>query len=298
VSWLKESKSYIEDQLVTYGAVLFRDFPLKEIAEFEQIVVEMAGEPMEYRERSSPRTQVGNRIYTSTDYPASQSIFPHNEHSYSQSFPLKLFFYCRQPASEGGETPLVDTRNVFRRIEPRIRERFKDKKWMYVRNYNRGAGLSWQTVFQTDNRNVVEQYCREVGIECRWKGDGYLETRQVRPAMARHPRSGEMVWFNHLTFFNFSTLGKELMEAMLDGFSEVDLPNNTYYGDGESIEPEILDHLRQAYQQEMVSIPWQQSDLLVLDNMLVAHARQPFKGPREVLFAMAEPWSWKSLSLE
>lgn len=298
VSWLKENKSYLEDQLVTYGAVIFRDFPIKEIAEFEEIVIVIAGEPMEYRERSSPRTQLGKGIYTSTDYPSSQSIFPHNEHSYSQIFPLKLFFYCRQPGTEGGETPLVDIRNVYQRIDHQIRERFKHRKWMYVRNYNQGVGLPWQTVFQTTNQNVVEQYCRDVGIEYQWKDDGCLKTRQVRPAMARHPRSREMVWFNHLTFFNFLTLGKELREAMSDGFSEEELPNHTYYGDGESIEQEVLDHIREAYQKEMVFFSWQENDLLVLDNMLVAHARQPFKGPREVLFAMAEPWSWKDLSWE
>jgi alpha-ketoglutarate-dependent taurine dioxygenase len=298
ISWLGENKAYIEGQLLIYGAVLFRDFAITKVSEFEHLVNAMAGEPMEYRERSSPRTRVGDRVYTSTDYPASQSIFPHNEHSYSQVFPLKLFFYCHRQATLGGETPLVDTRKVFQRIEARIRERFKDRKWMYVRNYNQGVGLPWQTVFQTNDPNDVERYCREVGIECQWKENGLLRTRQVRSAMARHPRSGEMVWFNHLTFFNFSTLDRELKEAMSNGFSESELPNNTYYGDGEPIEPEVLDHIRLAYQEEMVTIPWKENDLLVLDNMLVAHARRPFEGPRKVLFAMAEPWSWENLSSE
>jgi hypothetical protein len=63
---------------------------------------------------------------------------------------------------------------------------------------------------------------------------------------------------------------------------------NTYYGDGSPIEPKVLDQLRAAYNAETVSFPWQKGDLLMLDNMLVAHGRSPFVGPRQILVGMAE----------
>jgi alpha-ketoglutarate-dependent taurine dioxygenase len=109
----------------------------------------------------------------------------------------------------------------------------------------------------------------------------------VRPAVARHPRSGESVWFNHATFFHISTLAPTLREGLCADFAEEDLPNNTYYGDGAPIEPEVLDILREAYLEEMVPIQWQKGDLLIIDNLLTAHARAPFVGPRKVLVAMA-----------
>jgi hypothetical protein len=31
-------------------------------------------------------------------------------------------------------------------------------------------------------------------------------------------------------------------------------------------------------------------DILMVDNMLVAHGREPFSGPRKILVAMAEPF--------
>lgn len=37
-----------------------------------------------------------------------------------------------------------------------------------------------------------------------------------------------------------------------------------------------------------VVFPWQTGDVLMLDNMLTAHAREPFQGPRKVVVAMAE----------
>jgi alpha-ketoglutarate-dependent taurine dioxygenase len=39
----------------------------------------------------------------------------------------------------------------------------------------------------------------------------------------------------------------------------------------------------------MVELPWRQGDILLIDNMLTAHARNPFTGPRKVVVAMADP---------
>jgi alpha-ketoglutarate-dependent taurine dioxygenase len=50
-----------------------------------------------------------------------------------------------------------------------------------------------------------------------------------------------------------------------------------------------VEQIRQAYRQETVAFPWQKGDLLMLDNMLVAHGRNPFSGERKVIVSMAEP---------
>jgi alpha-ketoglutarate-dependent taurine dioxygenase len=291
-AWAPGNRDFIKTCLLKRGGILFRNFNISSPEIFEQFVIACSAELLQYRERSSPRTQINNNIYTSTDYPPEQSIFLHNENSYQRSWPLKIFFFCMTAPTQGGETPIADCRKVFDRIDQKIRRRFSEKGWMLVRNFGDGLSLTWQSVFQTEDKSAVDAYCRDAGIEAEWRGDR-LRTRQARQAVTRHPMTGEMVWFNHAAFFHVSTLEPSTREVLLAGLEEEDLPNNTYYGDGSPIEPSVLDEIREAYRTETVSFAWQEGDILMLDNMLVAHGRNPYSGPRKILVAMAEPFKTK-----
>ncbi len=290
-TWAEACRPEIERQLIQHGAILFRGFDVGGVPAFDACVQAISGGAVSYMFRASPRTQVDTRfnVYTSTDYPAPERIFPHNEHSYSPVFPRELFFYCEIAAQSGGETPLGSTRTVLSRIFPEVRARFARDKIMYVRNYGDGMGLAWETVFQTSDRSEVEAYCRSVGIQPEWKPDGRLRTRQIGPAIVKHPTTREALWFNHATFFNALTLPESAREHLLKEFSEQDLPQNTFYGNGDSIEPEVIAHLQDVYRSAMREFSWQVGDVVFLDNMLTLHARNAFTGPRRVLTAMAKP---------
>lgn len=297
IAWARQSRAFLDSHLLRHGGILLRGFEIGSPERFEELITAVSGEALEYRERSSPRSAVAGHIYTSTDYPADQPIFLHNENSYAHTWPLRIFFCCQTAPRQGGETPLADVRGVFRRIQPEVRRRFAERGGvLYVRNFSEVAGLPWPTVFQTDDRTAVEEYCRKTGYDFEWVGESGLRTRRRGPAVLRHPVTGEDVWFNHATFFHPSTLPPALRDGLLELFAEEDLPNCTYYGDGTPFEPEVLDELRRAYAEETVSFPWQEGDVLMLDNMLVAHARAPFSGPRKVLVGMAAPIQAASLT--
>lgn len=291
IAWAASQRDFIEASLFEHGGVLFRNFGVKTASQLEQFVKAVSSDLLEYRERSSPRSKVAGNVYTSTEHPASQAIFLHNENSYQNTWPLKIFFFCETAPEEGGETPIADVRKVFARISPETRERFMRKGWMYVRNFGDGFGLPWTTVFQTTDKAAVEQYCHENGIEVVWKDGDRLRTMAVRPAIAKHPRTGEMSWFNHATFFHVSTLEPSIRDLLIEEFAADELPTNTAYGDGSQIELDVLAEMRQAYQEETVTFSWQRGDILLLDNMLVAHGRAPYSGARKILVGMSEPCS-------
>lgn len=289
VSWAQTTRGWLRERLHEHGALLFRGFSGVSQETFERFVAAVSGDALPYVERSSPRTAVGGgNVYTSTEQPPDQTIFLHNEHSYSLSWPMRLFFYCATAPAEGGATPLADTRKIYARLSERTREIFDARRYAYVRRNRPGMGLDWTEVYQTDDRAVVETYCRDNDIAFDWQADGSLTTSQVRPLVRTHPATQEPVWFNHMLFFNVSTLDDATRSA-LSAADKTDLPNNTYYADGEEIEPEILAEVRAAYEAEQVRFAWQEGDILMIDNMLVSHAREAFTPPRRILVAMTEP---------
>ena len=248
------------------------------------------GDPLlSYEFGSTPRSNVTKGVYTSTEYPAHQSIPLHNEQAYTREWPMKIWFHCVTASPEGGETPIADSRAVYRRIPARIRELF-EPGILYVRNFGE-MDVPWQKVFNTESRAEVEAFCRHARMDWEWKEDDGLRTRQLCQAMESHPVTGEMVWFNQAHLFHISAREPEEREVLEEVYGIENLPRNTFFADGSTIGDDIFAEVRAALDAETVSFPWEQGDVLMLDNMLVAHARSPFKGPRKVIVAMAEPRS-------
>jgi len=286
--WLASSANWVRGQLAEHGAILLRGFSGVSSNELPAIAKVLSGGLYEYTFRASPRTEVSPKVYTSTDYPRELSIFPHNEHAFAPVVPGTLYFLCEQPATMGGATPIGNCRQLLRSIDPEVVEAFRRRGVLYVRNYASSIGLSWQTVFQTESRREVDAFCEVNGLGHRWDDEGGLQTRFMAPAIVKHLTAGE-IWFNHATFHNLASLDPDVVHGLLTGARGNQLPNNTYYGDGEPIDSKTVAHLREAYLKTLVRFDWQRSDLLVLDNLLCCHGRDPFEGQRRVVVGMSNP---------
>lgn len=299
--WAAENKDRLNEALWQHKALLFRGFNVRSPETFEEFVLAASDSGLlEYKDRTTPRHSEGgksDRIYISTIYPSEQRIHQHNEGTYWTRWARKIFFCCLIAPVTGGATPLTDTIRVFTGIDPEIRQRFIDKKWMLIRNYNDGFGLPWQEVFQTESREEVEAYCDSHTIRYEWKGGDRLRTYSVRPAVYTLPNSDEMVWFNHAAFYHYTSLDPAVREALMSEFSQEELPYNTFYGDGTPIAPEDIEHIRDVYERETVAFPWQPSDVTMVDNMAVAHGREPYQGDRKVIVGMTEPVEMEAVSV-
>ena len=291
IDWIASNREELSANLLKHGGILFRGFGIESADQFEEVIGTLSGRLLDYTYRSTPRTVVSGKIYTSTEYPPHQAIPLHNENSYTHDWPMKIWFFSRICATTGGETPIADSRRVYQRIPREVRERFEREGVMYVRNYGSGFDLPWQEVFQTSERGKVENFCRSAGMQFEWLPNDRLRTRQVCQAVAAHPVTGEMAWFNQAHLFHVSRLPEQVRDAMLTIFAEEDLPRNVYFGDGAKMDSADLDLICEAYEQEKIVFPWEQGDVLLLDNMLTAHARNPFTGERQVVVGMAEPHS-------
>lgn len=286
-TWAESNREFIDSRLLAHGAVLFRGFAVDSVPEFERFAAVLCPELFgEYGDL--PRDEVSGKVYSSTPYPADQPILFHNESSHLNRWPMKIWFSCVIPARSGGETPIVDCRQVYEQLDPAVRERFREKKLMYVRNYVEGLDVSWSNFFQTDDRGKVEAYCRNAGVDLEWKDGNGLKTRQIAPAVVRHPQTGEMVFFNQIQLHHASCLEPAVRESLLSLMGPEDLPRNVFYGDGTPIEDSVVSEIRALYDGIAVKFLWKAGDILMVNNMLVAHSRSPFEGPRKIVVAMGE----------
>jgi alpha-ketoglutarate-dependent taurine dioxygenase len=287
-AWLAGRRDEMSELCRASGAILFRSFAVEDPADFGSVMRAMSDDVLTYSERSSPRSEIADRIYTSTDHPADQPIVVHNEQSYTLSWPLRIVFYCDRPPSRGGRTPLADSRRLLAMLRPQTVAKFDRLGILYVRNYLPGIGLTWQDAFQTENRTKVGEFCRAARIEAEWVSDSHLRTRQIRPAVRTHPVSGERTWFNHALFFHVTSLPGEVQAGLRASLTDDELPANTYYGDGSPMESDVLAELRDCYQHLTVAFNWRRGDVLQVENMLVAHGRESYEGTRRILTAMAD----------
>lgn len=287
-AWVSTNATWIEQQLCSHGAILFRGFGVSTAEGLERFAAALSGDLPDFAEESSPRHRLHGAVFSSTDYPERYPIQMHNEYSYASEWPMKLLFGCIQPALKQGGTPVASTRAILRRLRPSTRAAFQERGIMYVRNYRRGVGVSWRQAFGTDDRAEVAQYCARRGLQAEWLPDDGLRTRQTGAAIVRHPRTREEVWFNHGFFFNVRSLEPvELREALIEQGEDA-LSTQTYFGTGEAIPPDVIDELREAFAREKVCPVWQRGDVLVIDNMLASHGREPYKGPRKIAVVMTE----------
>lgn len=289
-AWARGHRDTLETLLRSTKAVLFRGFRIRDARRFAEVTAAVC-EPMEYVYRSTPRTDLGGRIYTATEYPAHQVIPVHCENTYQADWPMRVLFMCEQPARTGGETPLADVARATAALSPIVKEVFQRKRLMYVRNYRPGLDLPWPVVFQTHDKCDVEEYCRAHGIEWEWLGEEHLRTRQVCEAMVEHPDTGQLLWINQAHLFHVSSLLPKVRRALESFCAHDELPRNALHGDGSPIDETHLEHVREVFAQYTMTFPWTQGDLLVVDNMALAHGRNSFEGQRRILVAMGDAYS-------
>jgi len=288
IDYLRGRKRELFTALHHYGAILLRGFSITTAREFQNAVEVFVPKLANYQGGDSPRLAVTEKIYTSTSYPAALPIALHNEMSYTREYPSLVAFYCEQPPESDGETPLADCRRVLHALPKALVEKLARKRLRYVQNLaaHAGIGKSWPHTFETSDRARVEAILRARGAELEWRANGALRIVEVVDPIVTHPRTGERVFFSQAHMWHVSSLDAKTRRALLKLTSEDDLYHHCTFGDGSPISDEDLAEMRRALDAAKIQFAWHKHDLLLVDNILVAHARNPFQGERRVLVAM------------
>ena len=293
--WAVEHRDALRASVAEHGSLLVRGLGLRDVAGIEAVFRRLAG-LMTEREAYAPRKSYSQDVYSSTKWPPNQTMCMHNELSYRLEFPGLMLFACLTAPADGGATPVADSPGVLRVLPAELIEHFERVGWMLVRNYNSDIGASIAASFGIDERGAVESYCRANAIKFEWQPDGGLRTWQRRSAVVNHPLTGQKCWFNQIAFLSKWTMDPEVREYLEEIYGEDGLPFNTRFGDGDTIGEDVVQLINEAYETSTAREQWQDGDLLLVDNVRTVHGREPFKGSREVVVAMADAVNLASCS--
>ncbi len=268
-------------------ALVFRGFQIP-AGQLEAVMNLLLPSRLAYVHGNSPRSKVGDNVYTSTEYPPEFTISMHNELSYAARWPARLLFFCEAAAAAGGATPVLDGARWLESLDQEVRDGFAQGV-RYIQNLHDGYGLgkSWQDTFETADRDEVEAYLAASAASWQWKRDG-LRVSQIRPATTRHPVTGAEVWFNQSDQWHIAALGDETAVALAQILPEEDLPQSVRFADGSPIPAGYVTQVRDRGLEAAADVSWHPGDLLLIDNVLVAHGRRPFTGRRRVLVGMSD----------
>jgi hypothetical protein len=212
----------------------------------------------------------------------------HHEGSYAAEVPGLILFGCLTAPAKGGKTEIADSQRVLQALPPKLVAPFERDGWLLTRMYHE-VGVPWTEAFGTEDRAQVDAYCAVAGLDREWLTGGRLRTRQRRAAVVPHPGTGTPGWFNQIAFLNELTLDPVILGYLVDLYGPSGLPFNTAYGDGAPISRDTVETINEVYRQASVGEPWQDGDVLIVDNIRMAHNREPYEGNREIVVIFGEP---------
>ena len=232
LEWTKANPSWIGKQLYKHGAILFRHFEIKSSDEFESLSKALAPDLQQDFLRSTPRSKFNGSsvVFTASDDPPWVVIPAHCERCWIDNPPKMIMFFAQEPnQGAGGETPLIDFRQVWTDMNVEVKNRLLAKGIKYIRHFydktdeifiDRIRRMSWPipTAWQdmfggSDDPELVALKAKELKFDVTWlsgtAGKGILEATSIMPAICNHPVTGDEVWHNHLALLHVSSHEQE-----------------------------------------------------------------------------------------
>jgi hypothetical protein len=279
-AWEDEAR----EALASHGAVLLRG-PIQREDAVEVAMEIIDDELLDDAFWSTPRSKVGGKTLTATEYPSPRTIQLHSEMAYMKTWPRYVAFHSLVVADEGGETTVCDVDQVSATLGDRLLP-FAEKGVMYRRTFQRGVDIPWQTAFQTDDKADVQEVADRNGMSVEWlSGDALVTTHTAQGTLKAE--DGRPVYFSQAHLFHESALDPATRDQIVEAFGRDRLPRQAFYGDGSAISDADAQAVRDAFEAHQTGMKWRAGDILILDNFRYAHGRMPFKGSRRLHVAMA-----------
>ncbi len=314
---LSESYDWFNQQLDTYGAILFRGFEIEDAKQFQK-VLELLNVQLEsfYHFGSAHRVRITDKVFTSSEAPPDKIIAPHNELNMVPVRPGVLAFFCQVQPDLYGETPIINTEKLFYSLSPSLQHKistFPQRFVRYVPNH------LLETVFEGLSQQEISQLLQEQGFDFQWEKDGSVSFECSYIPLFSHPRTNRLCfclsivdclvsreWYQKLGqryslgqkfYYNWLPAklykgfqqGSTTAATVVDGSQKRTSTLNTYFVNGDNQYATMTEaeakELGKAEWNNAAIFQWKQGDILVIDNLQVAHSRLNTTLKRKILTA-------------
>lgn len=299
IDWIEASRATLDNLLLDYGALVLRGFAFETAEDFNRFTALYEPYSGGYVAGASPRSTVVGNVMEATRLDARFLIWLHQEMSYLPNWPTRIAFFGRQVPEQGGATIIGDMREFTQRLPEEVRALMEKHGVRGVRNYaplGNGAHVArhvddkgWEDGFGTADRAEVEDICAAMGIEPIWNDNGSLTVVTVTDAFTTHPVTGERFYRSNLhtngrTYTHFGDNGGN---ADWDEARKHQAHHTGYtLGNGEPLTAEQATQMEDTVDSLIQRWQWRNGDIMLVDNLQVAHGREPFVGDRETLVAL------------
>lgn len=284
-----------------YGAVLFRGFPIGPRVDdvLAQLDDRFSNDSVGSQ---SLRKKLSSRTATSTAAPTFFYIPQHCEWNYNGRFPNRIAFFCDTPPEHDGSTVIANNREVTRQLPRAIVDKLAGD---YVYEFSFTSEYSVSDIldyFGANNMTDARARMRELGF---FMPD---QTRQLirahRSCFIRHPETLEPLLAMPLEFMHrrvfrngaasirlskknrLPHFAKLMLAELMERFGKRLLSSRITLPSGRRLSRREYQTYLNILNSNKVYFRWQQNDLLVIDNYLATHGKQPHTGERKIVISL------------
>ncbi|KAI5860641.1 Clavaminate synthase-like protein [Durotheca rogersii] len=294
---LQSRGGILTKKLALHGTLLFRGLPIHNADDFSRFAHAFGYKPHEIIGIVVDRPVLAPNVAPANEAPKSVLIYNHNESPQVPHAPEYIFFYGHSVPEKGGETPISSSLELFRRAQQEIPDfvsQLAEKgilsKVTYKVDKQYEGGSTLKQAFGKEIRDGDDEATRRAKIEAQiarygrgehttweWTDDGIVLTHRL-PAIRTQPGTGLPTLFTGLAAYYRNA---EVNTGARKGVTR------QLFGDGTPIPDEYLARLVKITDDIRVLHKWQRGDVLVYDNIIAQHGRQPWEGEQSDRVVMA-----------
>jgi alpha-ketoglutarate-dependent taurine dioxygenase len=298
---LQAQGSILTKKLALHGTLLFRGLPIHNAEDFSKFAHAFGFTPHEIIGIVVDRPLLAPNVAPANEAPKEVQIYNHNESPQVPHAPEYIFFYSHKAPEIGGETPISSSLELFYRAKEEIPEFITEltekgilSKVLYKVDKQYEGGSTLKQAFGKEVQDGDDEATRHAKIEAQiarygrgkhttweWTDDGNLILTHRLPAVRTQPETKLPTLFTGLAAYYKNA---QVNNTTTDARRKV---TEQLFGDGTSIPEKYLAHLAKITDEIRVLHKWQRGDVLVYDNIIAQHGRQPWGGEQSDRVIMA-----------